>query len=178
MEGQASLPMVVAISLQPSCWMGVAPSTRPSQASLPAALEPFVLPVHTVATLAMFGVIWMVQIVHYPLMAWVGRDAFQGWHDRHLRWMTWVVGPLMLAEVAAALALIESPPPGAPAWLAWTGIALVLVVWVSTAVLQVPMHRRLERGWDERAHRFLVRSNWVRTFAWTARAGVAVAFVL
>jgi len=135
-----------------------------------------VLHVHTAATLAMFGLIWMVQIVHYPLMAFVGRAEFRAWHDRHLRLTTFVVGPLMLAETATALALFEWSPPGKPAWLPWIGIALVLVVWISTAALQVPMHRRLESGWDERAHRFLVRSNWVRTSAWTARAVVALAF--
>lgn len=140
-------------------------------------LEPLVLPVHTASTLALFGLIWMVQVVHYPLMAWVGRSAFKDWHDRHLRRMTWIVGPLMLAEVATSLWLLESPPPRASPWLPWVGIALVVVVWVSTAVLQVPMHRRLERGWDERAHCFLVRSNWVRTVAWTARAAIAIGFV-
>lgn len=134
-----------------------------------------VLHVHIVATIAMFGLIWMVQIVHYPLMALVGRAEFRAWHDRHLRLTTWVVGPLMLAETAAATALLEWSPPAKPAWLPWVGIALVLVVWISTAALQVPMHRRLERGWDEHAHRFLVRSNWVRTAAWTARVGVALA---
>ncbi|MCY2959098.1 MAG: hypothetical protein NTY35_02950 [Planctomycetota bacterium] len=139
-----------------------------------SALDPYVLPVHTLSTLALFGLIWMVQIVHYPLMAWVGRDSFSAWHDRHLRRMTWVVGPLMLAEVASALWLLERPPAHAAPWVLWTGIALVVVVWVSTATLQVPMHRRLERGWDERAHRFLVRSNWVRTVAWTGRAGIAL----
>ena len=73
------------------------------------ALEPIVLPVHTASTLALCGLIWTVQIVHYPLMAWVGRDSFAAWHERHLRWMTWVVGPFMLAEVASSLWLLDSP---------------------------------------------------------------------
>ena len=167
--------MVVAISLRASPLAGRSFVRAPPRNPLPAGLETLVLPVHAVATLAMFGLIWMVQLVHYPLMAWVGRESFPAWHERHLRWMTWVVGPFMLAEVAAALCLLESPPAGAPAWLPWAGIALVMVVWISTATLQVPMHRRLERGWDERAHRMLVRTNWVRTAAWTARAGIVVA---
>jgi hypothetical protein len=142
---------------------------------VPEALVPLAVPVHTAATLAMFGLIWMVQIVHYPLMAHVGRADFRAWHDRHLRRTTWVVGPLMLAETASALVLLEAAPPGTAAWLPWTGIVLVVLVWISTAALQVPMHRRLEAGWDERAHRFLVRSNWLRTAAWSARAVVALA---
>jgi hypothetical protein len=139
-----------------------------------AFLEPLVVPVHTAATLAMFGLIWMVQLVHYPLMARVGRAEFRAWHDGHLRRMTWVVGPFMVAETATALWILESPPAGLAAWIPWTGIALVVVIWLSTAVLQVPMHRRLEADWDERAQRFLVRSNWLRTAAWSARAWIAL----
>jgi hypothetical protein len=32
------------------------------------------------------------------------------------------------------------------------------------------MHSRLARGFDEQSWRQLVRSNWVRTIAWSARA--------
>lgn len=137
------------------------------------ALRSCALSVHTASTLALFGLIWMVQVVHYPLMSDVGRESFQAWHARHLRRMTWVVGPLMLAEAASALVLLEYPPTGSPPWFGGLGIALVLVVWISTAVLQVPMHRRLESGWDAVAHRRLVTSNWVRTIAWTLRAVLA-----
>ncbi|MBL8863088.1 MAG: hypothetical protein JNK02_13920 [Planctomycetes bacterium] len=133
------------------------------------------VPVHTASTLALFGLIWLVQIVHYPLMAQVGPAAFRRWHDRNLRLTTWVVGPFMLAEVASALLLLAAPPSHVAPWLPVLGALLVLAVWVSTAVLQVPMHRRLEAGWDPRAHRLLVRSNWLRTGLWTARAGVALA---
>jgi hypothetical protein len=36
--------------------------------------------------------------------------------------------------------------------------------------LQVPLHTRLARGFDPAAHRQLVRTNWLRTLAWTLRA--------
>lgn len=143
-------------------------------------LVPLALPVHTFTTLAMVGVIWTVQLVHYPLMSWPllvrdGRAAFDGWHARHLRWMTWVAVPLMLTEAAAALILLEHAPPSAPPWAAPAGALLLLAVWISTAALQVPAHRRLERGWDARTHARLVRGNWIRTLAWTARGILALA---
>lgn len=34
------------------------------------------LPVHLAATFYMVGVIWFVQIVHYPLLEKVGTDRF------------------------------------------------------------------------------------------------------
>jgi hypothetical protein len=45
----------------------------------------------------------------------------------------------------------------------------------STWRLQVPRHDALARGWDAAAHRALVRSNWVRTAAWSARAALLLA---
>ena len=50
------------------------------------------------------------------------------------------------------------------------GVGLVLLNLATTALVQVPLHRRLSAGWDDRAIRTLVASNWVRTAAWTARA--------
>jgi hypothetical protein len=59
-----------------------------------------------------------------------------------------------------------------PAGTAWAGLALLGVVWASTGLLQVPRHGELARGWNPRAHRRLVTSNWLRTAAWTARAAL------
>jgi hypothetical protein len=53
-------------------------------------------------------------------------------------------------------------------------LGLIGVNWLSTAIVQVPLHRRLEQGFEAGAHGRLVATNWVRTGAWTAR-GVLVA---
>lgn len=46
--------------------------------------------------------------------------------------------------------------------------------WLSTALSQVPMHRRLEGGFDMVAHRRLVVGNWVRTVGWSMRGVLAI----
>jgi hypothetical protein len=56
-------------------------------------------------------------------------------------------------------------------------LGLLAVNWLSTAAVQVPLHGRLAREYEEQAHRALVRTNWVRTAAWTAR-GALVAYGL
>jgi hypothetical protein len=50
----------------------------------------------------------------------------------------------------------------------------VALVWLSTAFVQVPLHARLSAGFDTRAHRRLVATNWVRTLSWTARGLLAL----
>jgi len=133
------------------------------------------------ATLAMVGVIWIIQLVHYPLFAAVGPESFPAYAAAHGQRIAWVVIPLMLVEAGGAATLALAPPDGLadalPAVERWLGLALVLAIWGSTAFLQVPEHGRLASGFDAAAHRFLVGSNWLRTIAWTARGGVVLGWV-
>jgi hypothetical protein len=137
-----------------------------------------ILVTHCVATLLMVGIIWFVQVVHYPLFDRVGAAAFDAYETRHVEATGYVVGPPMLIEAATALWLAVSAPAGLPAALAWTGLALLAVIWISTALLQVPEHDRLRAGFEPDAHRRLVRSNWLRTVGWSLRGGLAIALLL
>ena len=125
--------------------------------------------VHLAATGMMIGIIWFVQVVHYPLMARVGGDGYPAYQAAHARRTTVVVAPPMLLELATGAWLALRPTPYFPAPAAWAGLGLLAVVWLSTFLLQVPRHGALERGFDPDVHRRLVRGNWVRTVAWTLR---------
>jgi hypothetical protein len=137
-------------------------------------MDALVLLAHAAATLAMTGLIWFVQIVHYPLMAIVGTDRGVAYQRAHRRRTGRVVGPLMLVEAATALTLALARPETVSALLAWTGLALLAAIWVSTAVVQVPYHQRLERDFEGDVVVRLVRTNWLRTAAWTLRSCVAL----
>jgi hypothetical protein len=53
-------------------------------------------------------------------------------------------------------------------WFLISGIALASN-WLSTWVVQIPLHNCLAAGFDSEAHRRLVKTNWMRTAAWTLR---------
>lgn len=132
---------------------------------------------HLVPTVYMTGLVWFVQVVHYPLFASIGGREFAGYERQHTRRTTWVVLPAMIAELALALWLAAAAPPGPRAW-AITGAALVGLIWASTFLVQVPCHERLMHGPDARTLRRLVASNWLRTAAWSLRTLLAAALVL
>lgn len=123
--------------------------------------------IHAAITWALTGLIWTIQVVHYPLFAQVGRAEYRAYHARHMWLITWVAGPLMLAEVGSAGLLL---------WLReWSAfflasLAPLLMIWGSTLVHQVPIHDHLTNGYDESAIRRLVRTNWLRTIGWSVRA--------
>ena len=133
--------------------------------------------VHAAATVGMAGVIWFVQVVHYPLFGSIAPERFADFESAHRRRTTWVVAPLMLAELATAVTLVVRPPRGGPPWAPPVGLGLLALVWLSTFAVQVPLHETLTRGFDATAHRRLVRTNWLRTAAWTARAALALAML-
>ena len=133
-----------------------------------------VLIVQVLSSASMAGIIWFVQLVHYPLMERVGAAGFPDYERQHSRRTTWVVALPMLAEAATALWLVVRRPVPLPAGAVWCGLGLVVALWASTAFLQVPQHTVLAQGFQARAHRRLVGSNWIRTVLWTARAGLAL----
>ena len=124
---------------------------------------------HAAATLYMTGLIWFVQIVHYPLMGAIGKSDFSAYEQRHMSLTTWVVAPPMLVEAAASMLLFWFRPTGMSTWTVWVGIILLAVIWLSTALLQVPCHETLSNGFDPEVHRRLVSTNWIRTVAWSLR---------
>ena len=130
---------------------------------------------HLGATLMMVGILWMVQIVQYPLFSKVDGVGFDGFHDAHMTTITFVVGPLMLVEVATAVGLLLARPGWIPSWSMWAGLALIGLVWLSTWFVQVPLHNALASGGLEVAVvDKLVATNWVRTLGWSARAGLVL----
>jgi len=125
--------------------------------------------VHLVSTLLMVGIIWFVQVVHYPLMACIGPEHFRRYSQLHQSRTTLVVAGPMLVEALSAICLFVWFPPLrlSPAFLA-AGVLLGLI-WVSTAWWQVPLHQALAHGYDERRILRLVQTNWLRTLAWSTR---------
>ncbi len=124
---------------------------------------------HFAATWSLVGLCWLVQHVQYPLMSEVGRGAFPGYEAGHVARIGPVVAPLMLAELVtgAALWLGGEVVFRRPAFA--VSMLLLGIVWLSTFLVQVPLHDALGAGFDAKAHAALVRTNWVRTLAWSGR---------
>lgn len=133
--------------------------------------------INAAATLFLVGLIWMVQVVHYPLFNMADRAHFSAFEAAHSNRISLIVGPAMLIEIITALWLLFARPDGIPAWTVWAGVALVGLAWFVTGFISVPQHAILSGGFDQRAYRVLVDTNWIRTMAWTAR-GVIVLWML
>ena len=129
--------------------------------------------VHGVATWYMVGVIWFVQVVHYPLMKQVGVEGYGAYQVAHMRRTSWVVGPGMVVEAVTGVWLLYVEA----SVVLWVGLGLLVLIWISTVLLQVPRHNLLLERFDVVHHRILVQTNWIRTVAWTVR-GILIFWML
>jgi hypothetical protein len=135
--------------------------------------------IHAAVTWLMTGVILVVQLVHYPLFAYADRDRFSTMIVAHGKRMGWIAVPAMVAEGLTAAWLVALPPAQVAPPLLWIAFALLVVIWLTTAALIVPVHRRLLLfGFDEHFHRRLVSLNTIRTVAWSLRALLLLVIVL
>ncbi|MAY82148.1 MAG: hypothetical protein CL930_15380 [Deltaproteobacteria bacterium] len=139
--------------------------------SNPVAL---LLSVHLAVTWAMIGLIWMVQVVHYPLMASVGMESSSTYQTQHVAKIGWLVGPMMVAEMCLALAVCSVAQSLSFPWLAWIGFGTLGCIWLVTVVCSVPAHEVLRNGFHPVEHDGLVRTNWWRTIGWSVRGLIAL----
>ncbi len=131
-----------------------------------------------VGSVGMFGVIWIVQIVHYPLMRFVSSAQFTRFETEHRTRISWVVGPLMAVEGVCVLAFLFAPPAGLPWWLPWAGAGAEAVAIGTTVFVSAPLHERLNAQFNPATLTRLIATNWIRTVAWTGRAALAIAMLV
>jgi hypothetical protein len=137
-----------------------------------------VVVVHAASTLFLAGVIWTIQVVHYPLFARLGPAGFAAAMADHGRRISGVVMAPWALQGVTTVWLLVRPPVGVPTVLIWSAAVLAAVPVAVTLAASVPAHRELGNGFDPAVHARLLATNWLRTVAWTAHAAVAVAIVL
>lgn len=141
-------------------------------------MDDIVLLINLVSTWTMVGVIWFVQVVHYPLLAVVPVESAASVAVEHQRRTGWVVGAPMALEGVTTLALLVLIPEGVAWFVPWlAGIPLAIALG-ATIFLSVPRHERMAREPDAQVGKELVSTNWVRTIAWTVRGFIVGAMAL
>ena len=112
----------------------------------------------------MFVLIWLVQLVIYPVLEEVSIEKFSKWHEVYCRRIAYVVLPLMVAQLFEAAASCFFLGGG----LEWTKLACVLAVWLFTFLVSARCHQKLsKKGKDSVIIGRLISTNWFRTLLWS-----------
>jgi hypothetical protein len=124
--------------------------------------------IHAGATLFLVGLIWTIQIVHYPLFPSVGAEGYAAYQNLHMSRITYVA-PVMLTELLTGIYFVFVATGSIDRRYFWFGFALILTIWISTLFVQSPIHGKLAGGFEDDLVKKLVLTNWIRTIAWTMR---------
>lgn len=129
-----------------------------------------ILIVHLSSCAFMTGLIWVIQLVHYPSFHFVEKKDFVAFEAFHSQRITWIVLPVMSLELFTAVGLfwmsLQTPNFGLTALT----LGSVGALWVYTLMVSAPLHGRLLReDYSKKIVETLVNTNWVRTLLWTAR---------
>lgn len=125
---------------------------------------------NVVLTLFMTGLIWFVQIVHYPLFNRVGSSEFNDYHKFHVIFTGRVVILPMLLELAAAFLWLFDCLGTQYLYPALINLVFLFGIWASTFFFQVPAHNRLAVQFNQNDYHKLVKTNWVRTLLWSFKS--------
>ena len=121
---------------------------------------------NVISAFLLTGVIWTIQIVHYPSFHYIDKLSFTNFHHFHERRISIIVMLLMLIELTTSTALYINNMSSIVFAL---NLLIVVLIWCSTFFIQVPIHSILSQKKDKKLIEKLVNTNWIRTFLWSMR---------
>ena len=123
--------------------------------------------IHLIATSVMVGVIWIIQLVHYPSFHFIELKQYTTFQRFHMSRISYVVIPAMLTELFTIILIVISMDQIDTLVLA--SAILLMFIWLMTAVFFSGVHQKLTLGYDQIVVDKLVKLNWGRTLLWTLR---------
>jgi hypothetical protein len=118
--------------------------------------------------------IWLIQILHYPSFKFIDQTQFVEFESFHTSRITLIVGPLMVLElILAALLFINDMN-----FIFGLNLILVILIWLITFFISVPLHQKLIKGYDLTTIEKLCRTNWYRTLIWSLKWIISLAVFL
>ncbi len=117
----------------------------------------------------MVGLIWLIQIVNYPLFRLISKHRFPHYHESHIKRITPIVSTVMILEASVAVSLILISTPYTSSGLVLINVLFLALIWLSTALLQLPMHNKLNSLKNPKTVNELITSNWFRTSVWSLK---------
>ena len=134
--------------------------------------EHSMLAMHLALASIMVGVIWVIQLVHYPSFRFTDREKYVSFQIFHMRNISFIVVPVMILEFLSGLLLVLYHSNHVS--LLRISFFLLLIIWLVTALFFAQIHQKLSKGYDETLVRNLVSLNWIRTLLWTIRTIIII----
>ena len=121
--------------------------------------------VHFLSTSLMVGIIWVIQLLHYPTFHFIKESNYVEFQHFHMQRISFIVVPAMILELLSAFMLVYYIRSN----LLTVCLIILLVIWLITFVFFTKLHQSLLGGYDKIIVDKLVQINWARTVLWSLR---------
>jgi len=121
--------------------------------------------VHFLSTSLMVGIIWVIQLLHYPAFNFIKESDYVEFQHFHMQRISFIVVPVMILELFSAFMLVYYLRSN----LLILCLIILLFIWLITFVFFTKLHQSLLDGYDKKIVDKLVKINWSRTVLWSLR---------
>ena len=113
------------------------------------------------------GVILTTQFVSYPLFLKIDSKKIKLYHTFYTKYISYIVIPLMSIELFLNLSNLYHNITIYPRY--YISTLALFFVWLSTILIQLPLHRDINFYYRKFFIEKLIKSNWIRTVLWSGK---------
>jgi hypothetical protein len=125
---------------------------------------------HLTITSIMCGVIWAMQLVHYPAFLWIPLEKLGAFERFRARRVWWIILPVLASELLSGAFLAFQTQNS----IFILNFFLNLVLWVFTFFVSVPLHKKIDLDPKSIWVQQLIFTNWPRAVLWSFRVALLV----
>lgn len=119
------------------------------------------------------GIILITQFVNYPLFKKIDQN-FEIIHKEYTTKMGYVVAPIMVLEAVTVFSMyIYYPKSNELVFIT----CLTIIIWLSTFLIQVPIHKTISFKKDSKKIKKLISTNYIRTISWCSKLYLSMLLV-
>ena len=133
------------------------------------ASDYYLFMIHLVSTSFMVGVIWIVQLVHYPTFLFIDEQKSNDFQKFHMSRISYIVMPAMTTELFSGIYIYIYSNMAIDSNLFLLALTILIINWIITALVFVKMHNKLLINYKIEIISLLVKWNWLRTLLWSVR---------
>ena len=125
-------------------------------------MEQLFLKINIYSNIYLIAISIMVQLIIYPSFKNYYNSNFRSFHSSYTKKMFFIVGPIMILELLSTIYLAIKNSYLFPT-------SIVVLIWLTTFFLIVPVHNSLNSAFSIKTHKKLLRLNFIRTTFWVLK---------
>tara|TARA_B110000438_G_scaffold194746_1_gene186380 strand:- start:1763 stop:2173 length:411 start_codon:yes stop_codon:yes gene_type:complete len=125
------------------------------------------LEIELIVNSILVGIILITQFISYPLFLKVHFTDFKEYHTVYTKSIFYIVTPFMIIELFINIYNFYHFRTIQP--LYFSSSFILLFIWLSTILIQLPLHNNVSFHYDKLLIKQLIKSNWIRTGLWITK---------